>query len=268
MDLHNFFVDPNTNLVTKMFQDGTMTITNLYHPEIIVDSSILDQYFISARPYFSLKGGATVTLAPLASQVTPAPTTHMMPATSLPSLANHVAQYYYNNTTPQDPQAGQYYNNTNESTNKRKRPKTPCQRPNMKKIKSVNNGGNGFGKRATVAENGYSRGSGDGKRVADAGFYNAYAGPVANAYAQVSPSASLTTTGLVDASIPAVAGGYSGAVSSTAKSAAVGGRARVGAIGQAIHGTETNLCPLCTWDQPKKNKDRDLYDHLGRIYLA
>ena len=165
-----------------MFQDGIMTISNPYHPEIIVDSYILDQYFICSRPYFSPDSGVTVTLAPLASQVTPpAPTTHMMPATSLPSQTNPVAQYYYNSTTPQAPQAGQYYNNTNESTNKRKRPKTPCQRPNMKKIKSDNNGGNGLGKRATVAENGYSRGSGDGERVADAGFYSAYAGPVANA---------------------------------------------------------------------------------------
>merc|ERR1712025_1176811 len=37
------------------------------------------------------------------------------------------------------------------------------------------------------------------------------AAPVATGYAQVSPSASLTTVGLADASIPAVAGGYAGA---------------------------------------------------------
>merc|ERR1711930_30757 len=35
--------------------------------------------------------------------------------------------------------------------------------------------------------------------------------PVATGYSQVSPSASLTTVGLADASIPAVAGGYAGA---------------------------------------------------------
>merc|ERR1719242_1230320 len=37
------------------------------------------------------------------------------------------------------------------------------------------------------------------------------AAPVATGYSQVSPSASLTTVGLADASIPAVAGGYAGA---------------------------------------------------------
>merc|ERR1712061_950737 len=41
-----------------------------------------------------------------------------------------------------------------------------------------------------------------------AGYPYAYA---PSAYSQVSPSASLTTVGLADASIPAVAGGYAGA---------------------------------------------------------
>merc|ERR1712241_701013 len=47
----------------------------------------------------------------------------------------------------------------------------------------------------------------------------AYAAP--SAYAQVSPSASLTTVGLADASIPAVAGGYAGAGRYVANSAGV-----------------------------------------------
>merc|ERR1719507_440461 len=42
-------------------------------------------------------------------------------------------------------------------------------------------------------------------------YHHAIAAPVATGYAQVSPSASLTTVGLADASIPAVAGGYAGA---------------------------------------------------------
>merc|ERR1712061_812816 len=41
--------------------------------------------------------------------------------------------------------------------------------------------------------------------------YAAYAAPVATATAQVSPSSSLATLGLADASIPAIAGGYAGA---------------------------------------------------------
>merc|ERR1711963_52161 len=48
-----------------------------------------------------------------------------------------------------------------------------------------------------------------------AGYPYAYAAP--SAYAQVSPSASLTTVGLADASIPAVAGGYAGAGRHVAK---------------------------------------------------
>merc|ERR1711878_21706 len=47
----------------------------------------------------------------------------------------------------------------------------------------------------------------------------AVAAPVATGYAQVSPSASLTTVGLADASIPAVAGGYAGAGRYVANSA-------------------------------------------------
>merc|ERR1712073_231174 len=47
----------------------------------------------------------------------------------------------------------------------------------------------------------------------------AYAAP--SAYSQVSPSASLTTVGLADASIPAVAGGYAGAGRYVANSAGV-----------------------------------------------
>merc|ERR1712012_74592 len=47
------------------------------------------------------------------------------------------------------------------------------------------------------------------------------AAPVATGYAQVSPSASLTTLGLADASIPAVAGGYAGAGRYVANSAGV-----------------------------------------------
>merc|ERR1712029_654499 len=47
------------------------------------------------------------------------------------------------------------------------------------------------------------------------------AAPVATGYAQVSPSASLTTVGLADASIPAVAGGYAGAGRYVANSAGV-----------------------------------------------
>ena len=49
----------------------------------------------------------------------------------------------------------------------------------------------------------------------------AYAAPVATATAQVSPSSSLTTLGLADASIPAVAGGYAGAGRYVANSAGV-----------------------------------------------
>merc|ERR1719328_1028181 len=49
----------------------------------------------------------------------------------------------------------------------------------------------------------------------------AYAAPVATGTAQVSPSASLTTVGLADASIPAVAGGYAGAGRYVANSAGV-----------------------------------------------
>merc|ERR1712212_1472565 len=45
--------------------------------------------------------------------------------------------------------------------------------------------------------------------------------PVATGYAQVSPSASLTTVGLADASIPAVVGGYAGAGRYVANSAGV-----------------------------------------------
>merc|ERR1712014_340969 len=45
--------------------------------------------------------------------------------------------------------------------------------------------------------------------------------PVATGTAQVSPSASLTTVGLADASIPAVAGGYAGAGRYVANSAGV-----------------------------------------------
>ena len=52
-----------------------------------------------------------------------------------------------------------------------------------------------------------------------AGYPYAYAAP--SAYAQVSPSASLTTVGLADASIPAVAGGYAGAGRYVANSAGV-----------------------------------------------
>merc|ERR1711902_468760 len=48
-----------------------------------------------------------------------------------------------------------------------------------------------------------------------------YAAPVATGTAQVSPSASLTTVGLADASIPAVAGGYAGAGRYVANSAGV-----------------------------------------------
>merc|ERR1711982_198909 len=47
------------------------------------------------------------------------------------------------------------------------------------------------------------------------------AAPVATGTAQVSPSASLTTVGLADASIPAVAGGYAGAGRYVANSAGV-----------------------------------------------
>merc|ERR1711988_1991303 len=47
------------------------------------------------------------------------------------------------------------------------------------------------------------------------------AAPVATGYSQVSPSASLTTVGLADASIPAVAGGYAGAGRYVANSAGV-----------------------------------------------
>jgi len=50
---------------------------------------------------------------------------------------------------------------------------------------------------------------------------HAVAAPVATGYAQVSPSASLTTVGLADASIPAVAGGYAGAGRYVANSAGV-----------------------------------------------
>merc|ERR1712061_462741 len=49
----------------------------------------------------------------------------------------------------------------------------------------------------------------------------AVAAPVATGYAQVSPSASLTTVGLADASIPAVVGGYAGAGRYVANSAGV-----------------------------------------------
>merc|ERR1719420_1405494 len=49
----------------------------------------------------------------------------------------------------------------------------------------------------------------------------AVAAPVATGYSQVSPSASLTTVGLADASIPAVAGGYAGAGRYVANSAGV-----------------------------------------------
>merc|ERR1712018_999967 len=45
--------------------------------------------------------------------------------------------------------------------------------------------------------------------------------PVVTGTAQVSPSASLTTVGLADASIPAVAGGYAGAGRYVANSAGV-----------------------------------------------
>jgi len=51
--------------------------------------------------------------------------------------------------------------------------------------------------------------------------YAAYAAPVATATAQVSPSSSLTTLGLADASIPAIAGGYAGAGRYVANSAGV-----------------------------------------------
>merc|ERR1712107_866085 len=47
------------------------------------------------------------------------------------------------------------------------------------------------------------------------------AAPVVTGTAQVSPSASLTTVGLADASIPAVAGGYAGAGRYAANSAGV-----------------------------------------------
>merc|ERR1712211_184825 len=47
------------------------------------------------------------------------------------------------------------------------------------------------------------------------------AAPVVTGTAQVSPSASLTTVGLADASIPAVAGGYAGAGRYVANSAGV-----------------------------------------------
>merc|ERR1712203_33532 len=52
-------------------------------------------------------------------------------------------------------------------------------------------------------------------------YHHAIAAPVATGYAQVSPSASLTTVGLADASIPAVAGGYAGAGRYVANSAGV-----------------------------------------------
>jgi len=52
-------------------------------------------------------------------------------------------------------------------------------------------------------------------------YAHAYAAPVATGYAQVSPSASLTTLGLADASIPALAGGYAGAGRYVANSAGV-----------------------------------------------
>merc|ERR1712025_335018 len=51
--------------------------------------------------------------------------------------------------------------------------------------------------------------------------YHHVAAPVATGYAQVSPSASLTTVGLADASIPAVAGVYAGAGRYVANSAGV-----------------------------------------------
>merc|ERR1712053_41192 len=54
-----------------------------------------------------------------------------------------------------------------------------------------------------------------------AGYQYAYAAPVATGTAQVSPSASLTTVGLADASIPAIAGGYAGAGRYVANSAGV-----------------------------------------------
>merc|ERR1712241_1535026 len=59
----------------------------------------------------------------------------------------------------------------------------------------------------------------------------AYAAP--SAYAQVSPSASLTTVGLADASIPAVAGGYAGAGRYVANSAGVVHVAKREAEGEA-----------------------------------
>merc|ERR1712024_362540 len=48
-----------------------------------------------------------------------------------------------------------------------------------------------------------------------------HAAPLATGYAQVSPSASLTTAGLANAAIPAVAGGYAGAGRYVANSAGV-----------------------------------------------
>merc|ERR1711878_224137 len=66
---------------------------------------------------------------------------------------------------------------------------------------------------------GYAAYGAHGYTYGYAGYPYAYAAP--SAYAQVSPSASLTTVGLADASIPAVAGGYAGAGRYVANSAGV-----------------------------------------------
>jgi len=52
-------------------------------------------------------------------------------------------------------------------------------------------------------------------------YAHAVAAPVATGYAQVSPSASLSTLGLANAAVPAVAGGYAGAGRYVANSAGV-----------------------------------------------
>merc|ERR1711878_210466 len=66
---------------------------------------------------------------------------------------------------------------------------------------------------------GYAAYGAHGYTYGYAGYPYAYAAP--SAYAQVSPSAPLTTVGLADASIPAVAGGYAGAGRYVANSAGV-----------------------------------------------
>merc|ERR1712064_198228 len=67
----------------------------------------------------------------------------------------------------------------------------------------------------------YNYGLGYSHYAAPAVATHAVAAPVATGYSQVSPSASLTTVGLADASIPAVAGGYAGAGRYVANSAGV-----------------------------------------------